>query len=90
LNNPQKWYRIELPTNTLLWVSSDFIDAVDNTVTASQINVRSGPGASFPVVLRLNRGDKVRRIREIEGWISIKPSADASAYIVSSHVDLVK
>lgn len=43
------------------------------TVTASSLNVRSGPGLSFPVVDRLPRGARVDLGHTQRQWISIGP-----------------
>jgi hypothetical protein len=40
-------------------------------------------------VARLNRGDKVERIKESGGWISIKPPASSFAYVATSFIDLI-
>jgi len=86
--NPTEWYRISVPEGAAFWVSGDYIDSGDDTVTASQLNVRAGPGQSYTVMARLNRGEKVERIRESDGWVSIKPPAEAFAYVASSLVEL--
>ena len=86
--NPTEWYRIAVPEGAQFWVSGDYIDGGDDTVTASQLNVRAGPGQSYTVMARLNRGEKVERILEADGWVSIKPPADAFAYVASSLVEL--
>lgn len=86
--NPTEWYRIAVPEGAAFWVSGDYIDSGDDTVTASQLNVRAGPGQSYTVMARLNRGEKVERIRESDGWVSIKPPAEAFAYVASSLVEL--
>ena len=86
--NPREWYRIGLPEGAVLWVARDYIDSTSNTVTAGRLNVRAGPSESYTVVARLNRGDKVDRIKESGGWISIKPPADTFAYVASSLVDI--
>lgn len=86
--NPTEWYRISVPEGAKFWVSGDYIDSGDDTVTASQLNVRAGPGQSYTVMARLNRGEKVERILESDGWVSIKPPAAAFAYVASSLVEL--
>jgi uncharacterized protein YgiM (DUF1202 family) len=86
--NPAEWYRIAVPEGAKFWVSGDYIDSGDDTVTASQLNVRAGPGQSYTVMARLNRGEKVERILESDGWVSIKPPAEAFAYVATSLVDL--
>lgn len=87
--NPREWYRIGIPEAAVLWVAGDYVDPTGQTVTASRLNVRAGPSESYTVVARLNRGDKVERIKESGGWISIKPPATSFAYVATSFIDLI-
>ena len=41
------------------------------TVTASYLNVRSGPGISYPVMKVLRFGDKVSVLDSVSGWAKI-------------------
>ncbi|QVM82927.1 N-acetylmuramoyl-L-alanine amidase [Novosphingobium decolorationis] len=43
------------------------------TVTASSLNVRSGPGTTYPVVSGLSRGQSVPILERRREWISIAP-----------------
>ncbi|MED5546142.1 MAG: N-acetylmuramoyl-L-alanine amidase [Pseudomonadota bacterium] len=43
------------------------------TVTASSLNVRSGPGTTYPVVAGLTRGQSVPILERRREWISIAP-----------------
>ncbi|NTU43003.1 MAG: SH3 domain-containing protein [Nitrospirales bacterium] len=43
-------------------------------VTASTLNVRSGPGRSFPIVKTLSEGISVPVCEESDGWFRIHPS----------------
>jgi SH3-like domain-containing protein len=45
------------------------------SVTASRLNVRAGPGAEHPVVGRLERGARVRVLEESSGWKRVQPEA---------------
>jgi SH3-like domain-containing protein len=87
--NPREWYRIGIPEGAVLWVAGDYVDPTGQTVTASRLNVRAGPSESYTVVARLNRGDKVERIKESGGWISIKPPVSSFAYVATSFIDLI-
>jgi len=50
----------------LLDLSGDF-----RTVTASYLNVRSGPGISYPVMKVLRFGDDVNVLDSVNGWAKI-------------------
>ncbi len=78
---PQRWARIALPAKMPVWVRSSFVS--NGAVTASQLNVRSGPGEQFMTLARLPRGAKVSALAEKSGWLQIKPPADAASYVAA-------
>ncbi|MGM8213607.1 SH3 domain-containing protein, partial [Virgibacillus sp. W0430] len=57
--------------NYKTYVSKDFIND-KNEVTASALNVRGGPSTDYWVVGQLKNGNKVKIIREINGWYEIE------------------
>jgi uncharacterized protein YgiM (DUF1202 family) len=81
---PAKWCRIALPSNTPVWVHSEFIDPSTKKVTASRLNVRAGPGDNFSVVARLDRGATVKEIRTVNKWIEIEPPPGAQAFVAAN------
>jgi hypothetical protein len=59
------------------------------SVAAAQANVRSGPGRSFAVVSRLNRGEQVLVVIEeqpIESWSRIRIEGDGIEGYVSTRL----
>jgi SH3-like domain-containing protein len=78
---PHRWARIAMPAKTPVWVRSSFVS--NGAVTASQLNVRSGPGEQFTTLARLPRGTKVSALAEKSGWLQIKPPADAASYVAA-------
>jgi len=82
---PAKWAAIKLPTNTPVWVFNDFLNA-DKTVKVPRLNLRAGPGENYSVVGRLQRGDSIKPIREVEGWVQIETPENARAYIDASYI----
>ena len=85
-NEPVRWFRIQIPDNTTLWVSSEYIDPVTNTVMASRLNVRAGPGENFSVVGRIERNTVVDPIRVNAGWTAIKPLKETVAYVAATFI----
>jgi len=80
-SGPHKWARIALPAKMPVWVRSSFVS--NGAVTASQLNVRSGPGEQFMTLARLPRGTKVSALAEKSGWLQIKPPAEAASYVAA-------
>ena len=56
---------------TYAYVSKAYIDK-NNKVTASSLNVRSGPGKNNKVIGKLSKGTKVSILDEINGWYAIE------------------
>jgi uncharacterized protein YraI len=81
---PSKWAAIKLPANTAVWVFTDFLN--DKTVKVPRLNLRAGPGENYSVVGRLQRGDTVKQIRVVEGWMQIETPETARAYVDASYL----
>ncbi len=78
---PAKWYRIQLPTNTPVWVNASFI--TNQTVLPKKLNVRAGPGENFSVVAVLEKGAAVKEIRKVDEWLEIEAPANAFAFVAA-------
>ncbi|MBG86204.1 MAG: hypothetical protein CMO80_04810 [Verrucomicrobiales bacterium] len=76
---PSNWYRIALPDDTPVWVSARFVK--DNAVTATRLNVRSGPGQNFSVLGRITKGTQVNELRRVNDWIEIGTPAGVHGYV---------
>ena len=80
---PAKWLRIQMPTNTPVWVSAAFIDGTNKTVSVTRLNVRAGPGENFSVVGRLEKGAVVKDIRTVENWLEIETPTNAYGFVAA-------
>lgn len=79
LAEKNRWYKIDDRNH---WVSAKYVrKLVPRTVNASELNVRTGPNTTFPVIKKLKQGDLVRifettgnwsRIAHSEEWLSTK------------------
>jgi len=59
----------------VLFVYSNFIassEGHDQLIAATDLNVRSGPGTSYPVVFTLEKGNEVEIIVKIDRWFKIR------------------
>lgn len=84
---PAQWARIRMPEETGVWVFAPFIDPAASVVTASRLNMRSGPGQNFSVVGRIEKGTKVEELRTTNNWVQIKPPASAYAFVAAELLD---
>lgn len=55
-------------------------------VTASRLNVRTGPGTNYPTVKVLNRGEVVDTIGMLGEWYVVHLSDDSIGVVFSKHV----
>ena len=78
---PAKWFRIQLPTNTPVWVNGLFL--TNQTVLPKKLNVRAGPGENFSVVAVLEKGATVKEIRKLEDWLEIEAPTNAFGFVAA-------
>ena len=52
------------------------LDFSTGIVTASQLNVRSGPGTSYPVIATVNRNEYVRVFAGVGNWYIVQVEGD--------------
>lgn len=83
-DEPAKWLRIALPSNTPVWVSTLFL--TNGTVAVSRLNIRSGPGENFSVIGRVPKGATVKELRRNGDWLEIEAPASTFAYIAADLV----
>ncbi|HEX7861370.1 MAG TPA: SH3 domain-containing protein [Verrucomicrobiae bacterium] len=76
---PTNWAKIKLPPNTPVWVFAPFVK--DGAVSVSRLNVRGGRGEAYSVLGRLNRGEEVKVIRQVEEWMEVEPPTNAYAFV---------
>jgi uncharacterized protein YraI len=83
-DEPAKWLRIALPSNTPVWVSTLFL--TNGTVAVSRLNIRSGPGENFSVIGRVPKGATLKELRRNGDWLEIEAPANTFAYIAADLV----
>ena len=82
-DEPDKWERIALPTNTAVWIQSDFIDATNKTVKPRRLNVRSGPSENHSVIGTLSRGATVQEVDHKGDWIQVQPPQGVYGFVAA-------
>ncbi len=83
------WFRIRLSDGRTGWVSKSYITSDYNTtgtVTASSLNVRSGPSSIHNIIHRLYRGNKIRVIGVSGGWCRIRLSDGRIGWVSASYI----
>ena len=80
---PAIWAKIQLPSNTPVWVYAPYIETTNHTVNIKRLNLRAGPGENFSVIGRLDRGTQVKEIRTDGQWLEIEAPANAYAFVAA-------
>jgi len=87
-DEPDKWFRIALPTNNVsVWINAMYVDA-NATIKARRLNLRSGPGENFSVLGRLEKGAPVKELEHKGDWIRIEAPESAGAYVAAHLISL--
>ena len=60
--------------------TASFATGQEGVVTASVLNVRSGPSTSYSVITKLYKGDKVEILESSNGWNKIKTSSGKTGW----------
>ena len=80
---------VSIPAMALaLSVTSSFADSNEGIVTASALNVRSGPSTSYTVTTKLYKGNKVTILETSNGWMKIKTSNGTIGWVSSSYIEV--
>ncbi len=83
-DEPAKWLRIALPSNTPVWVNTHFL--TNGAVAVPRLNIRSGPGENFSVIGRVPKGTAVKELRRNGDWLEIEAPENTFAYIAADLV----
>jgi uncharacterized protein YgiM (DUF1202 family) len=85
-DEPSAWAKIVLPPDRPVWLSSLFVDTNNNVVTATRINLRSGPGENYSVLGRLNRGESFKELDRKPDWIKIEAPTNTYAFVAAQYL----
>lgn len=83
---PAEWLKIALPANTPVWVHTSYVDAATQTINASRLKVRGGPGINYSVLGYLSKGVTVKEISRKGDWMEIEPTEELFAFVAASMV----
>ena len=94
LEEKNKWYKVRLDNGTIGWCSAKYMQEVVNKnegfegkVTASVLNLRSGPSTNYRVVKKLNKNTNINVIETLpNGWLKIKLSNGSKGYVSAKYI----
>jgi SH3-like domain-containing protein len=80
-DEPAKWAKIALPSDTHVYVHSSFLD--NGTVKPAKLNLRTGPGENYSVAGLLHKGDTVKAVGNKGDWTEIEAPTNAYAFVAA-------
>jgi SH3-like domain-containing protein len=80
-DEPAKWAKIALPSDTHVYVHSSFLD--NGTVKPAKLNLRTGPGENYSVAGLIYKGDTVKAVGNKGDWTEIEAPANAYAFVAA-------
>lgn len=83
------WYKVRLPEQVLCYIKSDYVEKNEGVgrVKGDSVNIRCGPGQNYTILAQLNKDDKVKIIKDLNGWYGIAAPSKVYGYI---HKEFVK
>jgi uncharacterized protein YgiM (DUF1202 family) len=86
-DEPSRWYKIALPSSVGVWVNANYIDTANNTVKATRLNMRGGPGENYSILGRIEKGTTVKPLDTKNGWIKIEPPTNSFAFVAAHLIE---
>lgn len=87
------WYNIKLSDGSTGWVSKSYLKIQANTtgtVTASTLNVRTGPSTSYSIMSTLWKGNQVKIISESGDWYHIGLSDGRTGWVSKAYLQITQ
>ena len=81
---PSRWAQIQIPESVPVYVHATFLDG--DTVAATKLNIRGGPGENYSVLGSLQRGEKVQSLGKQGDWVRISPTPETYAFVAADYV----
>jgi uncharacterized protein YgiM (DUF1202 family) len=84
LSQHYDWYKVELPKNTPSFIKEDFVSSVDSktaSVINDRVNIRFGPGESFPIIGVAGKEEALNVLEHNSGWYKIEPTGSCFGWL---------
>ncbi len=90
VSETDEWLEVILPPDAKAWVARQFIDA-NGVVTASSLQVRSGPGVVFTSYADVPQGTALKLVGPpLDEWQQVLPPAAATGWVSRAYVRMVE
>ena len=82
-----EWFHIQDLEGDKGWIHKSVVQKADVVVVSGKIlNVRKGPGTTYPVVMKCERGVVLRKLDQKKGWIKVKHADGEVGYVFANLV----
>ncbi len=92
------WYNVSINGKNG-WVSGEYISKVKSvsqeskttksgTITGNDVNVRKGPGLTYDVITRFNKGERLDILETSDNWCRIKTSGGIEGWVSSTYISV--
>ncbi|MBO8138122.1 MAG: SH3 domain-containing protein [Desulfotomaculum sp.] len=91
------WYQVKLGSGSNAWIAGWLVKIEDSSKTAStrtavvnatDVNLRGGPGTSYPVIGMVDKGDKLAVLSQKNNWYQVRTSNGKTAWIAGWLVEV--
>lgn len=80
------WNKIKLTDGNEGWVSGDYTDKENATVTANKLNVRKGPATEYDKLDTLDKNTEIKLLEEQDNWYRIKLDDKKEGWVCGDYV----
>lgn len=80
------WNKIKLTDGNEGWVSGDYTDKENATVTASKLNVRKGPATEHDKLDTLDKNTEIKLLEEQDNWYRIQLDDKKEGWVCGDYV----
>jgi len=84
IDSTDGWYKVSFG-DTVGWVSADYLSVSGGTptgtITGNSVNVRTGPGKGYDVVMEVVSGEKVNILGNDSGWYKVEFSTGVVGWV---------
>ncbi|MCX6908386.1 MAG: SUMF1/EgtB/PvdO family nonheme iron enzyme [Verrucomicrobia bacterium] len=80
--------KIQMPPTGRVWLHKTALDAAGTTVVKTDVRARAGPGTSYTVVGKFNKGEAVQPEQTQDDWVKLRPTTNCFAFTTVKYLQV--